>query len=970
MKRTTTAALRFCCLVLTAVLLSCAVSAIAHTPRRLIRVGFYQQSGYQTTDPSGVHSGYGFEYLQEIAIYANWDYIYIGGTWEQCLDMLREGKIDLVGGMIKTPEREREFAFASESSGTDVTRIVTRSENRDIAFEEFGALDGKSVAMLIGNAQNQSFLELCDEYGISVNIVNFRTPNEMHRKLLDGAVDAMLVSGPLKLDGVREIATLSTTPNYYVTSKNNTALLNELNYAMRSIHTQNPFFEMELYQKYFDGRQGASPAFTRAELAFIENNPVIKYVSDPNFTPISSIDANTGKYTGIAPEILELVSSVSGIRFEPVLARNFTEAVEMVADDRAQLLAEMTHDYNWARQNNVNQTCAYLRSQSVIVTSMYANDLDTLCLPRGYFVSSDILEVYPREKITYLPTPADCVEAVRQGAYEATYLNSYVASYLLANVRNNSLITKNTSESFSDICMAVSKDTDPLIISIINKSLNIIPSEQLNRIVDHSNRYAANVSVTDLIYINPLGTMFLLSLIFVVIFIVLFVIIRIKARANADMTKMLYYDDLTGYGNYKLFIKDGRPLVAARFASYAVLYLDVLNFKLVNDNFGFEMGDTLIKGISTCFEGFVEKNELFARVYADNFVALLRFESERHFKARLESLLSRLEALSFAAMGSFHISYRAGVYRFNSEALTLEQAADRANFARSLCQRDFKSHYNFYNPNARQRVLEEKSIESEMHQALGSGQFIPYYQPKVNIESGEIVGCEALVRWEHPRAGLLLPGDFIPLFEKNGFITQVDLFIFESVCRQLREWIDAGFKPVPVSCNFSRRHIRDSALPDRLHNISSQFDIPPSLLEMELTETVAVSNMQTAQALTQALKGYGFSTSIDDYGTGYSSISLMQQLPIDVLKLDKSFVESGMTGGKQGDIFRSIVDVAQRNGIMVICEGVEKKSQLEFLKSCNCKYVQGFLFARPMPASRFAELLRTGRIDIFDADSV
>lgn len=941
-----------------------AVPVFARAEKRLVRVGYYEQAGYQQISPAGIHYGYGYDYLQEIAVYANWEYEFVPGTWVECLQMLRDGKIDLLGAVVKTPERENEFNFAKLPSGTEISRLVTRPDDHSLAYEDFEAFNGMSVGLLRNNAQNEPFFQYCREHGFTVQPVYYDEHDQLGEALQNKEVRAVLTGGMSRLDNMREIAAFGGISNYYVTTKWNTALLEELNNALETIQLENPYFEMELYKKYYGNRRSSLPAFTRQELDYIERHPVVRYVYDPIYAPVAYRDEETGAYRGISAELLERIAENTGLKFENVPVESFSEAINSLTTGQADLLTGMVHDYNWAQENQVHQTRSYLHSQSVLVTSIYGDALGTVCLPEGYYVSDELYQMYPRENIVYYPTFEDCMEAVRTGKTGATFMNSYVAAYLTSNMRYSSLVTKNMSDAVSDICMAVSKQCDPLLISILNKAINSVPTDEMNRIVAVNNRSNHVGNFTDLVYMNPVGTIAIVLAVFLIICMVLFIIIRMKANANRDMMKMLYYDDLTGYGNYKLFLKNGQALVEQSSANRAVAYLDVHNFKLINDSFGYGAGDALLKNIATELNSFLEKGELFARIYADNFVVLLLYKEREELCGRMSKMLARLDAVHLEALENFRIEYCAGVFCFTEEQLSLEKAADRANFAKSLAQQDFKSSYTFYNPRARTQILEEKSLESSMRGALEAGQFIPYYQPKVNIETGEMIGCEALVRWNHPDAGLLLPGNFIPLFERNGFITQLDIYMFEHVCKHMREWLDKGLELVPISCNFSRRHIQDKELPNRLFEIAQRYKIPSSLLEMELTETVAVSNMQTAQELTQALKGFGFLTSIDDYGTGYSSISLMQQLPIDVLKLDKSFVETGMAGGKQGDIFGAIVDVAQRNGIMVICEGVETQEQEKFLLQYNCIYAQGFLYARPMPAADFEKALKR-RMDMF-----
>lgn len=245
-----------------------------------------------------------------------------------------------------------------------------------------------------------------------------------------------------------------------------------------------------------------------------------------------------------------------------------------------------------------------------------------------------------------------------------------------------------------------------------------------------------------------------------------------------------------------------------------------------------------------------------------------------------------------------------------------------------------------------------------MHAALERREFVAYFQPKVDLDDHRIIGAEALVRWRHPKLGLIPPGDFIPFFERNGFVTKLDLYMFEQACRCQRALLDEGIEPAPVSVNFSRRHLRAGDWSEKLIAIAEKYGLSTRLFELELTETVAEEDFGLVVAASQRIKSRGFALSIDDFGSGYSSVQLLYRIPIDVLKLDKSCLSEKGARRIEREIVKSIIQIALDNGIRVIWEGIETPAQEAFIRQYGCRYAQGYLYWRPMPFEEYARLLK------------
>jgi EAL domain-containing protein (putative c-di-GMP-specific phosphodiesterase class I) len=311
---------------------------------------------------------------------------------------------------------------------------------------------------------------------------------------------------------------------------------------------------------------------------------------------------------------------------------------------------------------------------------------------------------------------------------------------------------------------------------------------------------------------------------------------------------------------------------------------------------------------------------------------------------------------------------KTGICLIDNVELDIRTAIDRANFAKQSLDDSYKSGYAIYDNKIGISLIETKRIENEMHKALEGNEFKVYLQPKVDLKTGEISGAEALVRWEHPELGLLSPDKFISIFEKNGFIVKLDMYVFEQVCINLRKWIDLGYDVVPVSVNLSRVHFLNSNFISDYHKIKKKYLICDNLIEIEITESVVFSNENENEVfkVMRKIRDVGFEISMDDFGSGYSCLGLLKEMPIDTLKLDRMFLKN-IEEYKSQIIVSNIVDMAKHLNLNVISEGVETEKQVDFLRDIGCDMAQGFVFAKPEPVETYEKLINKGKINYYQA---
>ena len=453
-------------------------------------------------------------------------------------------------------------------------------------------------------------------------------------------------------------------------------------------------------------------------------------------------------------------------------------------------------------------------------------------------------------------------------------------------------------------------------------------------------------------------TIFIITLIFLIIIIIVLIhIIYSRGQINKKVQTLLNTDSLTGLNSRNSFLKKGMALLEkSNDSGYTLLYIDINNFKYLNDIYGYTIGDEIILEMSRRLKDELSADEIISRVSADRFIALIKHRNTDELESRLERLINNLGTFS---KEDFHCRYvvSMGVFVIEKGSNDMFAAMDSANYARCEAKGNHKSTFIFYDDRIRNCIKAEKEIEAEMENALKEGQFVPYFQPKVDMKTGKIIGSEALVRWIHPHKGIISPAGFIPTFEKNGFINEIDTYIFEKACKNTKNRMRNGKKTLPVSCNFSRRHLLSPGLSKTLLKIANKYEIPTSLLELEITESIAMERTDEIVECVHQLKSMGFKIAIDDFGTGYSSLGMLKKLPADILKLDKSFLDDCLVDKVSFSIIKSIAEIAEAFGMQVVCEGVETKEQAELLQKAGCAIAQGFYYYKPLPWLDFEALM-------------
>lgn len=454
---------------------------------------------------------------------------------------------------------------------------------------------------------------------------------------------------------------------------------------------------------------------------------------------------------------------------------------------------------------------------------------------------------------------------------------------------------------------------------------------------------------------------YVLSIAILLVAFAFMVVITIMNKRQKELLRFeAEHDALTGLKNRTTFCKQAtRMIQKGAPGKYALCCFNVENFKVVNDQFGHDEGDRLLRAIGTCLRDDVEgKDAIVCRGSSDTFFVLIPNTGE-HLRRALLECRGRLEDYDLP----FRMVVRIGVCLVDDLTLDVDNLIDRAYLAQRTLKGKVEQDVAYYDDAVRQRILREQAMVEDMETALAERQFEVFFQPQYDLNVDKMVSAEALVRWRHPQKGLIPPGDFIPVFEQNGFISQLDAYVLESVCEYQRRWLDEGRTCVPLSVNISRVDMQDDGLCDKICALLEKYRLDSTMLRLEVTEGDFTENAQRSIDVVNALRERGLYVEMDDFGKGYFSLNSLKDIPVDMLKLDMRFLSSPGTARRGDVILGSIMDMARKLDLAVIAEGVETQEQADFLRSIGCSLVQGYLFARPMPAAEFEILLTDELVD-------
>lgn len=956
--------------------------------RKVIRVvlpgidsaGFVDEDGEEL-------SGFYVDYLEEIARHTGWSYELRVVSDERELQRLAEsGDFDLMLGIPYSQETaDKYFRFSETAMGARRYVLAATREHPGLENSDLSSLMGLHVAVTDKDTNRElekKFKSFCnsndldfsedrtEDFPQGVNLVHIGTADRLEllrRKEIDAVitVDSVALTNDLYV-----ILSFGKAPLFAVQPKNgDIQLMEELQQALQLVKGLDSGYEERLYNQYFGSNDVNNLSFTEEEQAYLEQERIYRIAVWDGCAPYGYVTGD-GNFSGICAEVFGHITEATGgrLKFEFVLCEDSEDAKARVKSGECDIQGITFNSLGTAKALGGTSSRTYYSDSFY----MYRNQYSILPIEEAVIVvkkdfPSGILQefgVTEPERVLRVENAQEGLIMVNDGHADITFVLQNVADYYINYFQMHKLNELKLNSNQITLSGIYGQTVDPLAAEIMDKCIEHMDSAELDRdITEYILRDHREIGFADYIKAHA-GAAAVFTILFLTLLVAFLTAVVITiSKKSKRINHMLNCDDVTEGISYRKFLQDALILLKEEKRRLCVLYLDISNFKYINDSYGYDVGNRVLCAVSEFLAELAEQDGMeripYARVYADHFAALLEYTDRETVRARLERGLDRLDIRCRELFTEFNVFVKIGVYLLSDgDDEDIQKAVNLANYAVDELDNLSRSEITFYTEEMHEEVVRQQEIEKDMHRAMDEGEFEAYYQSKVDVTTGEVMGAEALVRWRHKEKGLISPGEFVPVFEKNRFIIEVDFCVFEQVCALQAERMAEGVIPFPISCNFSRLHLSQPGFVDRLMEILDRYHVPPEYLELEITETVATSDFEFFVEIVRLLKEKGFLISIDDFGSGYSSIQLLYKLPIDVLKFDRVLVINREQNDIERELTRSIVNICRDNQIQVICEGVETIEQQHFVESSyDCRYVQGFLYSRPVCLEEFRKIL-------------
>lgn len=928
---------------------------------KIVRVGYFDQHGVFEGEGEQL-SGYAVALLTAISRYTGWEYEWVKIRFDELAQRLDDGSIDLSCGISYTPERARLFDFSKLRAGYENTCLHVASTSH-MHYMDLEAFNGMRIGFFADSLQYEVMRHFADQSGFAFEPLFFEESSEMVQALADGRIDGY-VDGVLQGKGTKVVATISTDPFFFVTRKGDDAVMDPLNEAMRQILLNHPSYLARLYDSYLNIASDVPVVFTRSECRWLATSPAIRVAYSRGQ---DMMDPEHGGNFLFA--FLKMLERQSGIRFEYLPQPSYDACLQALAAGTADIMPDVYPKLSFLRSQGIASGKTYYNAPITVVGRFQSKKLPGQGCTVGF--TSEMRSVMLAYKSTYpedIPRIFPDIEACRK-AFEKGELDVYLWPYPAAPLQDDppedGLLLP--TRAMYPMSLGISPHASPFVTSVLDKVITSTTTATMDALL----LSAAPDSLSDIIH-RFLRRNFVEALCGLGLLLVLIVLLvmRHNRRRLAELRAAALTDPVTLGPNRGRFLMDAAKILQKDKRRHYLCTVNIRKLKLINRACGLRTGDSLIRLCNREFALRSRQGELAAYSGSGQYLLLWRCPDDAAFTQRMEELFSIADMAR--RLYQRPVSFSCGVYvirndaeagegepgggqdvneseRFVSRYLLYAETAEA-----SIASGGYRSQFLIYNELIGARQLKANDIENRMVKALEQGEFTVFMQPQVCLADRSLHGAEALIRWQIPDGKMVYPDEFIPLFEQNGFIRELDLFVLDTVCAWIRRRLDEGKKVPPISINQSKALFFQDNYVKTVLGIAERHNVPARLLHVEVTESMAWLDEEAFIRTLEALRRAGIGLSLDDFGKGYSSLAMLHSFGFDTIKLDRAFLAPGQE--KQRSVWiiiSSLVDMARRLGIEILCEGVETEDQLQKLLVSHCKYGQGYLFSPPMNLDAF-----------------
>ena len=957
--------LAFLLILLSVAALLSPAAAHRHSAGNVVRVGWFE-SPFNRMDDTGRRSGYAYEYQQRIAAYSGWTYEYVVGSWPDLLQMLMDGRIDLLADVSYTEARTETMLFPSLPMGTEDYYLYIAPGNESIRLDDYATFNGKRVGVNKGSVQVGFFQDWAAASGVQAEVVELTCSQEEAIAMLRRGDIDMYVSldGFFNAETAVPVCKVGSSNFFFAVSKARPELLGDLNSALSLIQTEDPYYNEKLHVKYMQSAR-TDIFLSPEEKEWLADHGTIRVGYQDNYLAFCASDPVTGELTGALKEYLRVAADcLAGTHLDFSATAFPTSAAAMEAMKNGEI--DCVFPANFTVYDGEVQgffmTSPLMRTDMLAVVrasdqkSFFQKDRVAVAVNAGN-PNYDIFlqEHFPTWNAVYFKDTPECLRAIADGKADCLLLSNYRYNNIAELCRKYDLGSLSTGVEM-DYCFAVRR-SDTALNSILSKTAGAIPDATVNSALSYYYTEDARMSLGDVLRQN-LGIVAAAAVAVAVAFLFLAVHnARAMKRLNAEhrLISATETDELTGLYSKNYFYEYAEQMYRQHpERAMDAIVVNIEQFHSVNALKGRSFGDETLQVLGNGIQDFLRENEgIASREESDHFsIYCQHMEGWRGLFDRLQGILNTLSP-------NANIRLRMGVMPWQKD-MEPQQMIEQARVACGLARGHFTERLVVFDDAVREREAFEHRLMNDLRRALDSDEFEVHYQPKYNIqtEPPRLVSAEALVRWRHPELGMISPGDFIPLLERTGRITAVDKYVWTEAARQVMAWKEKYGVTIPVSVNLSRIDVFDPALENTLDSLLAENGLRHSDLKLEVTESACTENADQVIEVIERLRRKGFEIEMDDFGSGYSSLNMLSALPINVLKMDRAFVSNMEFEEKDLQLVELILGIARSLKIPVIAEGVETETQLRLLKELGCELVQGYYFSRPLPAAEFEAILK------------
>ncbi len=920
----------------------------------IYKVGYIKGTDFVYEDRPNHKTGYGYEYMEFLSNYAHCKFEYVEfEDWGELSDKLQSGEIDIVPGMPGDYRKLKDAVRTDHVVARFPMELVTKEVKPEMKIGNWAM--NYATPALAGVARGEGFSYELVNYPHYKDMIKAYNDNE-----IDGYVDAMI--DPHKSHDV--LAVFDRQSYRLSVNENRKELLTRLNLAMDQMLLNQPNIRDKLNTKYY--RADGNPLIlSRSEKDYLAGREKLRAAIFMYRQPYAYYNEDN-ELVGVMPEIIRRISYDLGVEIEIVETKNLTETRELMEKGEIDFIVDAVCDYSWAQSFNMKPTQSFLSMEYIPVTrkneSLPATAKVACC--RDMFYTRDFIEpLYPEDKRVYVDTLEDSILAVEDGRADIAYVHRNLIGFLVENTQAYNL-EENAESVFSEpISLGVYSGEDPKLWHILNKEIGHIDSDWVRDMLNKNRQTVFHMTPKYLVYHHPVRVFLVMLAITAIVTALLIHRNRMKKK-HFELVEHMAYTDLRYDLPNVSWLEREVPLTMEKLSEagdnsetfFAVFSMS--SSVAVTEDFGRRL---INKQFCSMAKSLAQSEHVLLTAAGIDVEHLICFCKANSVEEVVEWARASIKEYSQTGLNSsahektkIVLHMQAGISHYSSSTY-VQQAIDRAVTA---CHQNSSDDVRVFDDKMEEHLKLQHEIESRMEQALNDGEFQAWYQPKYDIRSKRIIGAEALVRWISPDLGFMPPGKFIPLFEENGFVIPVDYYLLEKTFQLQKERLEAGKKVVPISVNQSRLHMTEDGYLEKMKALVDKYKLPEGLIELEVTETMfgdfdSKSNQGKAASIVRGLHDLGFTISIDDFGSGYSSFMMLGSLPMDVMKIDRSLLTGADTSKRMSKILGNVIKLGQSLKMMVICEGIETVEEENLLLKLGCYYGQGFLNAKPMPVDDF-----------------